>query len=347
MTFSSLFIGAAVASLAFAGAVNQANAAVVAFTDGEDHGWQNWNFSAITHLGFWTAPSAEVQQKARANGVRLFQDSHLPDPKDWGSSDKRAEWVQGVVKRVTSQKLDGVFFDEEGTGFSADQKKDYTKLAKETAKALEPHNATIFICVGGRPSYEFRNYDYSGLAEHSEFLFIMGYDMHFWDDYTCVTKGTCSPAEASIKDLRDGVVSYKKQVDKSKLVLGLPWYGQVYEKVVIPFNMGQIQYKDVLAIMDEHHKVKSKTLDETSQTWKLVCNGACRDDKRGGEIWFDDAQTLTKKYHLARDEDLLGVGVWQISDAPYPDGDDDPHKAERAAMWQALGNWRMPGGDEE
>ena len=349
MTFSTLLFGAAIAALAIGGSsITEADAAVVAFTEGQDHGWQEWNFTAITHLGFWTAPSAEVQQKARANGVKLFQDSHLLDPKDWTNSDKRAEWVQGAVQRVTSQKLDGIFFDEEANGLSADQKKAYTKLAKETTEALAPYNATIFICVGGRPSYEWRNYDYSGLAEHSEFLFIMGYDMHFWDDYTCVTKGTCSPAEASIKDLSAGVSGYAKEVDPSKLVLGLPWYGQVYEKVVIPFNMGQIEYNDVLAIMDKHHKVKSKTLDESSQTWKLVCNGACRDDKKGGEIWFDDAQTLTKKYHLARDAGLLGVGVWQISDAPYPDGGDDPHKAERAAMWQALGNWRLPGnGDEE
>lgn len=254
--------------------------------------------------------------------------------------------MQEKVQQVQTAKLDGIFFDEEANGLTADQKKAYVKLAKETSEALQPLNATIFICVGGRPTYEWRNYDYSGLAEHSEFLFIMGYDMHFWDDYTCITKGTCSAAEASIKDLKLGVQEYVAQVPSEKLVLGLPWYGQVYEQVVVPFNMGQIDYDDVLAIMDKKHKVKSKSLDKSSMTWKLVCNGQCRDDKKGGVIWFDDAQTLTPKYHLARDQGLYGVGVWKISNAPIPAGGSDPHKYERAAMWNALVNWQLPGNDE-
>ena len=48
--------------------------------------------------------------------------------------------------------------------------------------------------------------------------------MHFWDDYTCVLKGTCSPAEAPIKDLKLGVTEYLAMVPPSKLVLALPWY---------------------------------------------------------------------------------------------------------------------------
>ena len=59
------------------------------------------------------------------------------------------------------------------------------------------------------------------LAAASDFLFVMGYDAHFWDDYTCVLKGTCSPAEASIKDLSLGVTEYLQEVPGDKLVLGL------------------------------------------------------------------------------------------------------------------------------
>merc|ERR1712151_1309627 len=118
--------------------------------------------------------------------------------------------------------------------------------------------------------YEWRDYDYKGLAEASSFLFIMGYDAHFWDDYTCVTKGTCSPAEASVKEIKAGVTEYKAKVSGDKLVLGLPWYGILYTRVVLPFNEGEIHYSDTLAVMDKKDRVKSKTLDKESQTWKLV-----------------------------------------------------------------------------
>ena len=78
--------------------------------------------------------------------------------------------------------------------------------------------------------------------------------------------------------------SYGREVDGSKLVLGLPWYGQLYQTVILPFNMGQIDYKDVLAVEDKDGRVKHKTLDKDSQTWKIECNGACVDGKKGGVI---------------------------------------------------------------
>ena len=68
------------------------------------------------------------------------------------------------------------------------------------------------------------------------------------DDYTCITKGTCSPADAPIKDLELGLTEYLKDVPSSKLVLGLPWYGNRYTDIIVPFNDGQIDYKDVLKV---------------------------------------------------------------------------------------------------
>lgn len=313
-----------------------------AFVDGKDHGYQYYNWTRITDIGFWTYPKDEVITIAKQNNVGLWQDSHLPDAKDWGSKDKRKKFAKEKVKQVQQFHLRGVFFDFEGH-LTKDQKDDYTKLAKEVNDALKPLNASIFVCVGGRPTYEFRDYDYKGLADNSEFLFIMGYDMHFWDDYTCVTKGTCSPAEASIKDLKDGVTSYLKDVSGDKLVLGLPWYGQLYQVIVVPWNMGQIAYKDVLAITNQKHKVKSLSYDDGSQSWKLECNGPCTDKHKGNVIWYDDAKSLTPKYALARDNDLLGVGCWEMSNIPVPDDGtgEDPNKKQRDEMMNAFVMWNV------
>ena len=45
----------------------------------------------------------------------------------------------------------------------------------------------------------------AGLANATDFLFVMGYDLHLWDDYTCMKTSegnVCSPAEASIRELK-------------------------------------------------------------------------------------------------------------------------------------------------
>ena len=86
---------------------------------------------------------------------------------------------------MTSHQLDGVFFDYEGDSLSEAEKQGYTDLAHAVSDKLAPLNASLFVCVGGRPTYEHRDYDYAGLAEHVDFLFVMMYDMHLWDDYTC------------------------------------------------------------------------------------------------------------------------------------------------------------------
>jgi spore germination protein YaaH len=313
---------------------------IVAFTSGEYKGWETWDWQAITDLGFWTAPSSEVRAKAKSSGVRLFQDAHLPDRKDWTDPDKRKAFAKEKVQQVQDKSLDGVFFDFEGTGLGRNEKDAYTKLAEEVSNALRPLNASIFVCVGASPSYEFRNYDYAGLAKVSDFLFIMGYDAHFWDDYTCVTKGTCSPAEAPLKDISKGTKAYAQMVPSNKLVLGLPWYGQRYTQVVVPFNQGQIDYADVLEkVVNVSGRVKSRKLDEDAESWVLHCNGACMEGKKGDIIWYDDAKTLAPKYKIAKDNELLGVGIWTVDKLPVASGNTDPYKQEREDMWSALSHW--------
>jgi len=314
---------------------------VVAFSGGEYDGWQQWDWKAITHLAFWTLPKDDVRAKAKASNVKLFQvdGAHL-DPKDWTDSSKVKEAVQKIKQQLADKNLDGTFLDYEGNGISSAQKKAYTSYVAAIQKAIAPKE--VFVCVGGRPTYEWRDYDYPGLAAASTFLFIMGYDMHFWDDYTCVQKGTCSPAEAPLKDLKDGVASYLKQVPADKLVLGLPWYGQRYTQVLgLPINEGQVDLGDIFPILygDEQKRKKSHTFfnNDKDDAWKLICNGACIDKKKGNVIWYDDDQSLAKKYQIAGDNKLLGVGVWEVDKLDYS-GKYDKYVKK---MWDALGSWQQ------
>lgn len=68
------------------------------------------------------------------------------------------------------------------------------------------------MCVGGRPGYEFRSFNYKSIADASDLIFIMGYDMIYSLDYTCLGKlsGICSCSEDSIKELELGVQEYVK-----------------------------------------------------------------------------------------------------------------------------------------
>jgi len=320
---------------------------IVAFTGGNYTGWETWRWSSITHLAFWTPPTQGIRDMADKHRVRLYIDAGLPDKSTWTNDTARTEFAMAMVKKVQQHQTSGVFFDFEGNTLSKEEKAAYALLAKAVTSYLKPLNASIFICVGGRPTYEFRNYPYADLANASEFLFIMGYDMHFWDDYTCVVKGTCSPAEASIKDLSLGLHSYIQLVPPEKLVLGLPWYGQRYNKVIVPINEGQINYASVLQAFDTPGLVTEKRYDNSSQSWVVTCKSACdqsNPSNKGDIVWYDDAISLAPKYALARNNNLLGVGMWSVEKLPLPGiGGEDPHKVERNAMWDAISSWEGQG----
>ena len=105
--------------------------------------------------------------------MRLFVAAPMPNANAWTNTTARALSIQQMKERVVEDQLDGVFFDYEGNGLTAAQKQAYTALAQESTHALRPLNASVFVCVGARPTYELRNYDYKGLAAATEFLFIM------------------------------------------------------------------------------------------------------------------------------------------------------------------------------
>ena len=168
------------------------------------------------------------------------------------------------------------------------------------------------------------------------------YDMHFWDDYTCLKTSqgnVCSPAEASIRELTAGVVEYQRVVPVSKLVLGLPWYGQRYVQLGVPINYGQIDYKEVLAAFDAG-LVTNRQFDKNALSWKIDCRGSCLPGKKGSTVWYDDATTLAPKFRLAGQHGLRGVGMWKVDDLPTAAANgSDPHADERHAMWAAIRGW--------
>ena len=333
-------------------AANAPSPVMFAFTGGGYDGYETWAWESITHLGFWTPPSADVRTLAEKNGVKLFHTCGTPDRSNWTNVDARKAVVQACVADVETNRYDGVFFDFEGNKLSAAEKAAYTQLAQEATAALAPLNATLAVCVGGRPTYELRNYDYTGLAAAADFLFIMGYDLHLWDDYTCTSTSegnVCSPAEASIRSITAGVNEYLQlPVAADKLVLGLPWYGQKYREVLAPINDGQIDYKDVLRAFD-WGIVTKKVKDQDSLSWKIDCSSGCKDRGSGlgiSSVWYDDAETLRPKFALAGQKALRGVGMWRVDSLPVPAADgSDPHAAEREAMWAAIKAWQNVSSD--
>lgn len=283
-------------------------------------------------------------------GVPLAQVYDMPPTTQWPNASARADYVSQVVSKLQAKGYTGTSFDYEGNGLSDDEKNGYTALVKDMATALKAafgEMAFLSICVGGTPEYEFRNYHYADMAQALEdalgpdnpsHLFIMGYDMHMYDDYNCLWQGNCSLAEAPYPIIEKGVSEYRGTagVPGNRIVLGLPWYGNRWMRVAgIPINMGQIAYKDVLGVLDNHTDWKP-TWDDRFKAWQLKCNNQqCTPKGKGSEIWYEDATSLAPKLALAKTYGLRGVGMWEATDLPY-----ETHPDKANAVWQAFAGWQ-------
>ena len=296
--------------------------------------------NGLTHIGMYSDPTPALLAKAKANNVTLVSVVGAPPPSDWPDAAKRAAWVNATIADMLKRNLTGVSFDFEGNFLTKDQAAGMVALLKglqEAVTAAVGPRGSVSVCVPGRPGYEMRNYPYAQLAAATDFLFVMSYDMEWWDDYTCKFTGWCSLACCPLPDATKGVQEFlgaKWDVPPRKLVLGLPWYGIRYTRILgVPANEGEVDYSVILAMEG------TRSFEPKSFTNIIKCPGICKGVKSGTEVWYDDAKSLAPKYALARDNGLRGVGMWQATSLDYT----GTFQAETDAMWAAIMNWKKNG----
>jgi di-N-acetylchitobiase len=85
-------------------------------------------------------------------------------------------------------------------------------------------SATYLTPTKHKRNIDERCYDYRGLADATDFVVVMGYDLQ------SQIKGSCiAGANAGLPSVMKGVQEYLELgISPSKLVLGVPWYGRDY-----------------------------------------------------------------------------------------------------------------------
>ncbi len=164
-------------------------------------------------------------------------------------------------------------------------------------------------------------YPVEALIHHVDQFIMMGYNYY-------AQGSTVAGPEAPLKsgslwtvgNLEESVATYlKKGIPKNQLILALPYYGSVWDTPIsiIPSEgssfVKHITYADV-----RRSYVQSPMYDTIGYTaYYLKPNTAA---KGYTQTWFDNEQTLSKKYDMALTQDLAGVGIWALG---YDDGFND------------------------
>jgi di-N-acetylchitobiase len=230
--------------------------------------WKYYDWSVITTVAhsFDNIPRHWICY-AHQHRSRVVFTTSIPENilRNSTSTEKR-QFARDLVDRVESMGGDGLNIDYESTIESSDYdtQKSLTYVTNQIQiflKSVNPHSSLVFD-FGWKPNVDLRHYQYRRLADICDYSFIMVYDTQsqVFDDppATCIA-GDNSAADSVRKSLQwYGENSDKhhfqsrNQGDKllapyyipfEKLILGLPWYGYVYncttfdpmtQKCVIP-----------------------------------------------------------------------------------------------------------------
>ncbi|KOS68718.1 hypothetical protein AEA09_09305 [Lysinibacillus contaminans] len=221
-----------------------------------------------------------------------------------------------LVESIVKNNLDGIDIDIENLNYT--DKEDFTDFIRLLHEKM-PNDKTISIAVAANP-YGWTtgwhgSYDYLKLSEYSDYLMVMTYD-ESW-------KGGPVGPVASLPFVENSIKSLLNQgVDSKKIVLGLPFYGRIWNDGEKLGGDG-VANKSVKSIVNNH---KGKFyFDNASKSAyaKFTVKSSDTPTYVGGKkltpgnytIWYENNSSLKYKLRLVEKYNLRGTGSWDLNQA--------------------------------
>ena len=260
-----------------------------------------------------------------ANGEKMFANSE--------------QIASQVAKTIKDYNLDGINIDIEGLG--ATYRDQFTNFIKFLNEKL-PDGKSLSIAVAPNPwgtNIGWQGfYDYQALSMYVDYLFIMTYD----------ERGGGSKDNgpvASISFMEKSIIYALKYVAPEKVVLGIPFYGRVWNMEDVNDTLNQnsnrvlgesISLNKIPSLLDTYNV--NVQYDETSESVKGTFTIKAGDPeyqlkswtpplKPGTyEVWYENEASIKKKLELVHKYNLKGVGSWSL-------GQEDP------VIWKDFRLW--------
>ncbi|NPV92651.1 MAG: hypothetical protein HPY50_17935 [Firmicutes bacterium] len=251
----------------------------------------------VNNRGGERGPAIELAKEKGVKVLGLFNnrrgtDAFLQQPSILSAA------VSNVVSTVEAEGLDGVNIDFES--LEPGSREGLVRFMAELYPRLQQLGRVVTVSVfpkwsDDEASFEWTYaYDYQGLSGSSDYLVIMAYDQHgAWS----------GPGPVADPAWVKGAVEYAlKRVPADKLLLGIAGYG---------YDWGD----------GEVRPVPARDALGLAERWEAE---VVRDDNSGApsfvyhsrgvrhQVWWEDAESVSNKVDLARENGLAGVALWRL-----------------------------------
>eukprot|EP01084_Bolivina_argentea_P261032 440990_1 len=327
------------------------------FGFGQSSNISMYNWTYLTTIAWANTSSSELMCTAHQHNVRLI--ATVYDYPLTNNKTIRMQWIQQTFEQVIYYHFDGITFDYESPMlFNEISSQQYVDLINETTIYFHSQmpGSQISVCVAWQ-SYltDGRQYSYYNLSLVSDLLYIMDYAIQSQNYQSQCLAAANAPYPATQR----GIKSYLNlQIDRNKLILGVPWYGFNYS-----CNMNEMEsmeskycpiYFDPFRGMNcsdavgkvltfaNINKLIDLEINITEIRWdnntkSPYFNMKMEQNMNGNQvyqIWYDDVNSLAMKYQYAKSNKLRGVGPFEFSQLYDTFSDVEQQRAKQ--MWSAL-----------
>ncbi|MEO1437671.1 MAG: glycosyl hydrolase family 18 protein, partial [Bacteroidota bacterium] len=246
-----------------------------------------------------------------ATNNELFLNHPLPDL-------VQQTLIDSIFALLELKGADGINLNFENVG--PNLQKQYNRFILNLSDQLRKRNPEWVLTVS-LPAFDFNEvYDFLALDSQVDLFVIMGYDFHT----RTTPPGPVAPLlRTNPKQYLDVSLSVQKYLDAgiqpADLVLGLPYYGAMWEVDNGPTRfVKHLTYRELKSQYLDTYAESIEYIDST-QSNKLDLYYSS-DSPAHLEIWFDDERTMRQKFDWIAQQQIGGVGIWALG---YDNGYDD------------------------
>ena len=168
------------------------------------------------------------------------------------------------------------------------------------------------------PPVNWGGWQFMGLAEACDYMFIMGYNFYGpWSQ----TSGACAPLTGGSYNISNTVNYQFGEVVETypeKLILGVPYYGNRWET-----EDGEAYSTAIDHTNQPTYSIAKNTADTYGPLWDDISQTPyCSyiESDSWYQVWYDSDTSLGLKYDLAEANNYKGIGMWALGyDADKPE----------------------------
>ena len=241
----------------------------------------------------------------------------------WASSTAQQTFITNAINLLTSRPgSNGINIDFEGMG--ASDKTPFTTFITNLCNQVHAANPNYKVTIALYAVDWSGTFDMAALNPIVDNFIIMGYDYYY-------SGSAQAGPEAPLYNFQTGynytlsksITYYLKQgASKSKLLLGLPWYGREWETLAstAPSNTtGGF----TASRLYNYVQSTSATYSAANKHWENNCFNPYYSYVTGTstrQCWIDDIYSYGRKFDMVNQRGIGGIGIWALG---YDDGYSD------------------------